>query len=129
MAVMRRLLPIILLVLISSSSAVAKHWRGILPMHSTRADVEALLGPPPPPPKGRAVYELNQGRSIYYLEEGEVYIVFATEELLKLNDCNAVAPGTVLVIQIRPKEMPVSSLQLDEKTVNKFNTSKLPGPP
>lgn len=44
---MRRLLPIVFLVLLASGSAGAKDWRGILPMHSTREDVIALLGPPP----------------------------------------------------------------------------------
>ena len=124
---MRRLLPIILVVLISSGIVSAKDWRGILPLHSTRADVEALLGPPPPPPEGRAAYELNKSRSIYYLEEGEVFIVFATEDLLKMNDCQAVAEGTVLMIQVTPKDMQVSSLQLDEKTFKKFNASKTAG--
>ncbi|HLM24214.1 MAG TPA: hypothetical protein VK274_04115 [Pyrinomonadaceae bacterium] len=44
---MRKFLPIILLILVPTSTALAKDWRGILPMHSTRADVEALLGPQP----------------------------------------------------------------------------------
>lgn len=28
--------------------ATAREWRGIVPLHSTRADVERLLGPPQP---------------------------------------------------------------------------------
>jgi hypothetical protein len=40
-------IPILLCaVLLVSSSASAKTWRGIVPLHSTRADVEKLLGPP-----------------------------------------------------------------------------------
>jgi hypothetical protein len=35
-----------LLCLVSSSDA--KDWRGIVPLHSTRVDVEKLLEPPPP---------------------------------------------------------------------------------
>ena len=121
---MRRLLPLILLVLISTGSVLAKEWRGLLPMHSTREDVERLLGPPPPPDRS---YTLNKTRSIYYLDEGEVYIVFANEELLKLNNCDAVPLGTVLMIQVTPKdETLVSSLQLDEKTFKKFNPSRDP---
>lgn len=32
--------------LFTSQAAAAKAWRGIVPLHSTRADVERLLGPP-----------------------------------------------------------------------------------
>ena len=121
---MRRLLPIILLVMVSTSSVAAKDWRGILPMHSTREDVEALLGPPPPPPEDRS-YTLNKSRSIYYLDEGEVYIVFAGDEFLKQNNCNAVPLGTVLMIQVTPKhEMVISNLKLDEKAFRRFNPSQ-----
>lgn len=34
------------LVLVSANAACAKEWRGIIPLHSTRADVERLLGAP-----------------------------------------------------------------------------------
>ena len=32
----------------SSSAACAKEWRGIVPLYSTRADVEPLIGKPDP---------------------------------------------------------------------------------
>jgi hypothetical protein len=116
-----------LLVMVYASSVAAKDWRGILPMHSTRADVEALLGPPPPPPADRS-YALHPGRYIYYLDEGEVYIVFADAEFLKERNCSSVAPGTVLLIQVTPKEqISVSSLNLDEKTFTKFDPSQTSG--
>jgi hypothetical protein len=124
---MRRLLPIVLLVLLASSSIAAKDWRGILPMHSTREDVIALLGPPPQPPEGRA-YTLHSGRSIYFLDEGEVYIIFADEGFLKEKNCRAVPEGTVLMVQVTPKdEVLVSSLNLDEKKFRKFDPSTPPG--
>ena len=54
-------LPLIALILILSSSAglKAQGWRGITPLHSTRADVEKLLGPSPEPEKFSAVYDLG----------------------------------------------------------------------
>jgi len=120
---MRRLLLCALLVLVYASSVAAKDWRGILPLHSTRAEVEALLGRPPSRPPDHSD-KLHPGRSIYYLDEGEVYIVFADEEFLKRHSCPAVALGTVLMVQITPNEpMPVSSLNLDEKTFTKFDPS------
>src|SRR5262245_38538232 len=67
----------IFIVFSASATSVAKEWRGITPLHSTREDVERLLGPPPPPPTdGTMIYKLSKTRSIYFLEEGEVYIVF-----------------------------------------------------
>jgi len=124
---MRRLLPIVFLVLLASGSAGAKDWRGILPMHSTREDVIALLGPPPQPPEGRT-YTLNQGRSIYFLDEGEVYITFADENFLEQNNCPVITAGTVLGILVIPKEdLLVASLNLDEKKFRKFDPSTPPG--
>ena len=124
---MRKLLPIALLVLVSFSSAFAKDWRGILPLHSTRADVEALLGPPPPPPPDHS-YTLNQSRSIYFLDEGEIYIVFADEEFRRQHDCDSVPLGTVLTISVAPKgELAVSNLNLDQKAFRKFDPSQTPG--
>lgn len=114
---MRRILPCALLVLLYTSIVTAKDWRGILPMHSTRADVEALLGQPPPP--------LHPGRYNYSLDEGEVYIVFSDAEFFKGLDCPSVRPGTVLMIRVTPKDqIPVSSFNLDEKTFTKFNPSQ-----
>src|SRR4026207_2045790 len=39
----------LIVLLCSSSTADAKEWRGIVPLRSTRADVERLLGRPPDP--------------------------------------------------------------------------------
>ena len=110
---MRRLLPIILLVLVCTSSAAAKHWRGILPMHSTRADVEAVLGKPP---SGQSF----PNGSSYSLDEGEIFIVFTDEASLKQNNCETVAPGTVLSIRVMPKDEMLVNLKFDEKLFKKF---------
>lgn len=107
----------------------AKDWRGIKPFHSTREDVERMLGEPPPLPKdGTRIYTLNKGRSIYFLDEGEIYIVFAEEEIPAAVDCLGKLPaGTVLMIQVTPKkEMTLSDLQIDEKRFRKFDPSEPP---
>jgi hypothetical protein len=73
-----------LLLAASSSSATAKDWRGLNPFHSTRADVEKLLGLPPPPlSNGSRAYTLGQNRSIYFVDEGEVYIVYKRDDSLR----------------------------------------------
>ena len=115
-----RLSLIILLALVASTSIAAKDWRGIVPMQSTRADVEARLGRSSPPPNDVA-YGFDKGRAIYSLTEGDVYIRFADAEFLKVSGCSAVPLGTVVLIQFTPKEMLLSSLQLDEKAFRKFD--------
>src|ERR1043165_1501339 len=98
--------PLFLIILFLSSSVAvsAKDWRGLIPLRSTRADVEKLLGEPPPPPKdGTRAYTLNKGRSLYFLDEGEVYIVYAEDISAGTRQClNTVAEGTVLVIHVTP---------------------------
>jgi hypothetical protein len=105
----------------------AKEWRGLTPLHSTREDVEKLLGlPPPPPTDGTRIYKLNKGRSIYFLDEGEVYIVYAEREIPGAVSClNTIPTGTVLMIQITPKKsLQLSDLQLDEQRLKKFDPSE-----
>ena len=121
---MQRLLLIVLLLLLLSSSVAAKDWRGIRPMHSTRADVVALLGLAPPG-------ENQSNRSVtsslrYSLDEGQVYIWFADEHFLKERNCKAVRIDTVLMIQITPKDLLLSSLNLDDKKFRKFDPSTPP---
>jgi hypothetical protein len=54
--------------LLMASAASAKSWRGIEPLHSTRADVERLLGPPN---VDRDLYDFPGERtSIWYSDGG-----------------------------------------------------------
>jgi len=45
--------------LLTAASSYTKDWRGIVPLHSTRADVERLLGPP----------DTDRGSAIFYTIE------------------------------------------------------------
>jgi hypothetical protein len=115
------------LILFMSAASYAKGWRGIIPFHSTRADVEKLLGEPPPPPKdGTRFYTLNKGRSIYFTDEGEIYIVYANDKIPAAIDCLGKIPiDTVLIIEITPKkEMRLSDLGIDEKRFRRFDPSE-----
>lgn len=122
-AVLNRLVLIVLMVLSAALNAAAKDWRGILPMHSTREHVEALLGPPPAP-KDRD-YTPNKSGSHYSFDEEEVYIIYAEAES-QGKECLSIIPaGTVLMIHIRPKgELPLASLNLDVKQFRKFDASE-----
>jgi hypothetical protein len=120
---------LIFIVLSVSITSRAKEWRGITPLHSTREDVERLLGPPPPPPTdGTMIYKHSKARSIYFLEEGKVYIVFEEKEVSAAASCiGAVPAGTVLLIEITPKKaMELRDLQIDESRFRKFDPSEPP---
>jgi|ERR1043166_1264615 hypothetical protein len=123
--------PLFLIILFLSSSVAvsAKDWRGLVPLRSTRADVEKLLGEPPPPPSdGSRLYILNKGRSIYFVDEGEVYVVYAEDLFEAPRQClNTVAEGTVLMIRVTPKtKRSVSEFVTDEKKFRKFDPSDPP---
>ncbi len=89
---MFRLAAIVIVVLFSAGSLAAKDWRGILPLHSTRADVERLLGPP----------FSTHGREVYPYKEFQVFIEFAQKNSSNTTDCLSLAEGTVLVIRVEP---------------------------
>ena len=87
----------------------AKGWRGIVPLHSTRADVERLLGAPDR--KG-----IKKPVVSYDLEGEEVYIIYSREPCSdeSLYGRWAVPADTVVSIRVMPKkELPLSELQLD----------------
>ena len=58
-------------VLMSINSARAKSWRGIEPLHSTRADVERLLGPPGKKEPGTWIYDFPEERALIEFSSGE----------------------------------------------------------
>ena len=112
---MRRLTIILAVVLVAASNVAAKDWRGLLPMHSTRADVINLLGPAPSP--------FAEGRLVYSFDDADVWFMFADKTYLATGDCDAaVAEGTLLAISVKPKkEMSLTSLNLDESNLRRFN--------
>jgi len=104
-------------------------WHNIVPLHSTRKDVEKLLGPPPPPPNdGTRIYILSPYGAIYFLEEGEVHIVYERKDDTAKSSCPGVIPEyTVLLVQVQPKKaLQLSDLHLDEKKLKKFDPSTPP---
>lgn len=95
----------------------AKEWRGIIPLKSTRSDVTRILGKSP---------DGNHFRANYDLDEGHIYIVFATDNN-DYYDCVKKLPvGTVLLIQFRPKRgLSLSDLKFDVSKFKKFNVLSL----
>jgi len=83
-----------------------KGWRGIVPLHSMRADVERLLGSPDDPKKEHSV--------VYNTSHETVIVDFATGQPCDSRDGWNVSSGTVTDLVITPKrKFPVDDLGID----------------
>jgi hypothetical protein len=99
-------------------SSKAKEWRRIVPLHSTRAEVERQLGS-----------ASNECKCSYYLEDVNVFIVYS------VGYCKSGEPrgwnvpmDTVISIQVTPKVRPkLSALKIDEKEYVRTEDPELPG--
>jgi hypothetical protein len=101
--------------LLAVPGAEPKGWRGIVPLHSTRAEVEKLLGPPT---------EQQTEFSVVYRTENETVIIYYARGL----PCGIgekysqwrVPAGTVESIFITPNmSSPLSKLTIDESKYKK----------
>lgn len=93
------------------ATVIAKEWRGIIPLHSTRADVERLLGVAP-----------KQALVKYDIREGRVFIVY---EMFECDHATpegwpepppgwAVPKDTVIYVRVELEEpIPLDSLGAD----------------
>jgi hypothetical protein len=106
-----------------ASSVQAKEWRGIEPLHSTRADVERLLG--------SKVIRCGASSCIYDLGEEIAFVLYATEPTCKNDDATRawrVPADTVIEISVRFKtDKKLSELQLDLTKYEKVYDKELPG--
>jgi hypothetical protein len=99
------------------SSAHAKEWRGIVPLYSTRADVERILGTPPP--------ERNRPDAAVYKQEHEDILVrYSTGKCIEKWN---VPRDTVIYIHVFPKRRPkFSELNIDISKYRKYPEPELP---
>jgi hypothetical protein len=95
------------IILLAPTYARAKDWRGITPLHSTRADVERLLGPP----------SKDRGGTIFYeFDKEEVSFDFAKGSCKGESDGWNVPRDTVISVWVIPKPnvLKFTDLKLDE---------------
>jgi hypothetical protein len=105
----------IVLALTLNLVAHAKEWHGITPLHSIRADVERILGQP-----SRLT---SKALSVYYLDEGLVQIIYASEGIANAHHCSeTIPPDTVLVIYVSPKSK--NDLQPDVSGFEEFDPAE-----
>lgn len=104
MCIIRTIATCIGVILTVAALAEAKEWRGIVPLHSTRADVERVLGSPTEP-RG----------SIYRTENENISIWYSDEPCQRgMSELWNVPRGTVLSITVYPKAKPsIADLRLE----------------
>lgn len=103
----------ICLIVCSVTVVIAKDWRGIVPLHSTKDDVIRLLGQPT---------DISESRAKYHLKDEDVYIVFSSKELC--NSVRKVNPGTVLMIEVTPHgKKRLQEFQNDLRLFRRFDPS------
>jgi hypothetical protein len=106
-----------------SSSVQAKAWRGIEPLHSTRADVERLLG--------SKVVRCGGSACIYELGEEIIFVLYATDSHCKNDDATTawrVRVGTVIEIGVHfKKDKLLSELPFDLSKFERVEDEHLPG--
>lgn len=101
--------------LCSASVLQAKEWRGIVPLKSTRADVENLLGKP-------------NGLGRYQFENERAYINYSSG-CARVDDCLCVVPkDTVIYIFVTlESDLKLSELKIDRTKYHKTRSTHLPG--
>jgi hypothetical protein len=96
----------------------AEGWRGIVPLHSTRMDVERLLGSP----------RESRGVASNYETESERVLVFYSADPCKKGEEWNVPRGTVASFTVSPKAtLPVADLKLEETNYKRVLDSHVQG--
>jgi hypothetical protein len=101
--------------LCSASILQAKDWRGIVPLKSTRTDVEKLLGQP-------------NGLGRYQFENERAYINYSSG-CARMDDCICLVPkDTVIYIFVTlESDLKFSDLKIDRPKYHKTKSTHLPG--
>ena len=114
---------ILVSVALYANSVNGKAWRGIEPLHSTRTDVERLLG--------SKVVRCGASACIYDLGEEIIFVLYATESSCKNDDATTawkVPVGTVIEIGVRfRQDKLLSELQFDLSKFERVEDEHLPG--
>jgi hypothetical protein len=98
------------LTLLASMTLQAQQWRKIVPLHSTRADVERLLGP-----------SEGKGLGVYKFENEVVTIQYSEDPCNKSNNrIWNVPPNTVINIIVSPRsDILFADLPIDKTKLRK----------
>ncbi|MGH9875195.1 MAG: hypothetical protein ACRD9S_22295 [Pyrinomonadaceae bacterium] len=102
------------LMLLLTANSQGKAWRQIVPLKSTRADVERLLGKP-------------NGLGRYQFDDERAYIYYTKRPCDRADDCACLVPqDTVLEIFVTPEvEMKFSKLKIDKGKFTRTRSTHL----
>lgn len=107
----------------NGNSVLAKAWRGIEPLHSTRVDVERLMG--------SKVVRCGKSSCIYDLGEEIAFVLYSTDATCRNDSATTmwkVPVGTVVEIGVHFKEdKPLSQLGIDLSKFQRVEDEHLPG--
>jgi hypothetical protein len=109
---MRNTVGCVCLILCLVNVPFAKEWRGIVPLHSTRAEVKKLFGKP--------LFEENSVIDVYDVDDGRINIMYVRQRCergLPANWGNWNVPvNTVVEITVNLKKpSPFSDLKIQDK--------------
>ena len=118
-----KLLTFLSMAFLCTISVQAKAWRGIEPLHSTRSDVERIIG--------SKVVRCGVSSCIYDLGDETVFVLYAKESNCNNNDTTTswrVPAATVLEIGIHfKKDRALSELQFELSKFEQVEDKELPG--
>ena len=118
----KRLSPILLwlfITIVFAPDVLCKEWRGIVPLHSTQADVVRLFG---------GCSDSDGGCKVYVGNE-EAYFVFSNGKVVReYNECTKdLPPNTVLLIEVVLTNPPkLSTLRINKSNFRTFDPSSPP---
>lgn len=114
------MLQIVLLILVLCGTQGIQGWKGIAPIHSSRADVERLLRPPSTPCKSLCSYETKSE---------VVFVRYSGDPCTNEDDNRWLVPAnTVISVTVNLEKTPrFSSLKLNRKKFTKTNDPELHG--
>lgn len=119
----RRLLTSLLFIFVFVFSSTAKEWCGIVPLHSTRTDVERLLKVKP--------VRCGGGACLYELSDKTVFVLYAAELTCRNDDAKTswkVPRDTVIEISIYFKTpQSFSALDIDVTQYDRVPDKELHG--
>ena len=111
----------VFLLLIAVTPPQDNSWRSVIPLHSTRAEVEKLLGPPRPESKGIDA-------ATYQTPSEKVFVLYSTGPCRAKPNNGWNAPrGTVVELSVEPTvKSKLTELKLDESKYSKKRDPELP---
>ena len=119
----RRLLTSLLFIFVCAFSSTAKEWCSIVPLHSTRADVEGVL-------KAKPV-RCGGGACLYELSDKTVFVLYAVEPTCRTDDATTswkVPADTVIQITVNFKTpQPFAALDIDVTKYDRVPDKELHG--